>query len=389
MLRTKTSSAAHLPTPFVKHYMRRDDNVLPLVVAVATAPIVLADGVLRAPDGLDREHGIQFVIPDELRAIIPKAEDCTEATVREAWEFLCNEWLVDVAADHVGKAIIIADALTMIERSLLPERPCFFITAGQRGNGKTTLFIMLVMAVTGVRPAAAAWSFDENERRKALLAYLMAGVPYILWDNIPRGTQISCPHIERSCTTASYTDRKLGVSETVITAAATINHFTGNNIGAKGDLASRSLQVRLNVDRVDPENRDFMHPDPVGWTQNHRGEILRAGQELDFKDLFIRQEEDDEASASLDDALEIMMKKWPKGCAPLALVKMINSEAEGAQTVRDFLVAGQDRFISEKSVGWLLKPYVDTVTPSGHVLRKHKDTDTNTVIYRVERLKRS
>jgi hypothetical protein len=34
--------------------------------------------------------------------------------------------------------------------------------------------------------------------------------------------------------------------------------------------------VRLDVDRVDPENRDFRHPDPIGWTQSNRAEILAA-----------------------------------------------------------------------------------------------------------------
>jgi hypothetical protein len=37
-----------------------------------------------------------------------------------------------------------------------------------------------------------------RERRKALLAYFMYGVPYILWDNIARAMQLSCPHIEKS-----------------------------------------------------------------------------------------------------------------------------------------------------------------------------------------------
>ena len=37
------------------------------------SPIVLADGNLLAPDGLDRLRGILFIIPDELRAIIPTA----------------------------------------------------------------------------------------------------------------------------------------------------------------------------------------------------------------------------------------------------------------------------------------------------------------------------
>ena len=129
------------------------------------------------------------------------------------------------------------------------------------------------MAVTGLWPAAAAWSTNEEERRKALMSYFLSPT---LWDNIARCTQISCPHIEKSCTSTYYSDRKLGVSKMVCTAASTIHLFTGNNIGAKGDLASRSLHIRLDVDRVDPENRAFKHPEPVGWTENHRAEILAA-----------------------------------------------------------------------------------------------------------------
>ena len=153
------------------------------------------------------ERGIVFRIPPELLAMLPKREDCTPAAVAEAMRFLTDEWLVDVAADYAGKCILIAAALTIIERSLLPDRPAFWVTAGRRGGGKTTALIMLLMAATGMRPSAAAWSPNEEERRKALLSYLLAAVPAIVWDNIPRGTQISCPHIEKSCTTALYSDR--------------------------------------------------------------------------------------------------------------------------------------------------------------------------------------
>jgi hypothetical protein len=48
---------------------------------------------------------------------------------------------------------------------------------------------MLLTPLTGSRPAAATWSNDEEERRKALLSYFMRGESYILWDNIPRGSQ--------------------------------------------------------------------------------------------------------------------------------------------------------------------------------------------------------
>jgi hypothetical protein len=52
--------------------------------------------------------------------------------------------------------------------------------------------------------------------------------------------------------------------------------FTGNNVGPRGDLASRSLRARLELDRPDPENRPFKHPDPIRWTEENRGAILVA-----------------------------------------------------------------------------------------------------------------
>jgi hypothetical protein len=118
--------SVHLESPFVRHYMRRDDNALPTVVAIATLPIMLADGGLLAPDGLDRRRGIIFEIQKEVRTVIPVPANCTEEAVREAMQFLCDNWLCDVASDYIGKCTSIAMALTIIERSLLDERPAFF-----------------------------------------------------------------------------------------------------------------------------------------------------------------------------------------------------------------------------------------------------------------------
>jgi hypothetical protein len=152
-----------------------------------------------------------------------------------------------------------AFGMTLIERSLLSNRPVFFVSASRRGGGKTTALMMWFMAVTGAMPPAAAWSTNEEERRKALITYLMNGVPGIVWDNIARGSQVACIHIERSCTAKLLADRKLGVNENIVASAATVHAFCGNNIIPYGDLASRSLRVEIDVDRADPENRPFAH----------------------------------------------------------------------------------------------------------------------------------
>jgi hypothetical protein len=271
----------------VAHFLQRNDGDLPTIAAVATLPLVAEDGALIYTDGLDRRRGIVFEVDPDLIETLPAREDCDALAVGAAMTFLQDEWLADVgdptvgattdsAADPACRCTLIALALTLIERSLLDQRPTWWVTAGQRGSGKTTAIAMVVQAVTGECAAASAWSSQEDERRKALLAYLMSGRPYIMWDNIPRGAQIACQYIEASCTSQSYADRVLGVSEMAHVSAATVHIFTGNNVAPRGDLASRSLTVRLDVERSDPENRRFKHPDPIGWTQINRDRVLRA-----------------------------------------------------------------------------------------------------------------
>src|SRR5262249_27860137 len=87
--------SVHLASPFVRHFLRRhDDDALPTAVAVATLPIVLADGVLLATRGLDRYRGIVSRIQEEMLALMPSREDCTPEAVAEATRFLVDDWLV-------------------------------------------------------------------------------------------------------------------------------------------------------------------------------------------------------------------------------------------------------------------------------------------------------
>lgn len=399
-----TGRSVHLASPFVRHYMQRSGGALPIVGAIATLPLVLANGAVLAEPGLNRECGIVLKLEPGIVALMPNPEDCGDDEVAAAMHFLCEEWLIDVATTYAGKCILIAAAMTIIERSLFPDRPAFWVTAGRRGGGKTTALTMLIMATLGLRPAAAAWTPNEEERRKALLSYFMDGVPYILWDNVPRGTTISCPHIERSCTAETYVDRKLGVSERVQASAATVHFFTGNNIGPKGDLASRSLQARIEIDRTDPENRPFRHCDPIGWTEANRAKILRAlymlllgnpelskarsapaktrfklwwrvvgaaienaakcaGHEIDFQQLFLEQETDEEDSAELADALAVLDSRFPVGtfkAVDIASLINANGNTTDGAAVREFLFPGGkvDQAVSTKSVSKRLGAHV-------------------------------
>jgi hypothetical protein len=266
---------ASLPRPFVDAFMQiLTKSRLPVIHAVNTMPMVLADGTILDGVGLDRSTGLVHRIEPALRACLP-ASEITAAEVREAIDWLLNVWLCDVLASTADKLVVILLALTIIQRHLLRERPAFCITAGTRGTGKTTLIMMVAMAVLGRLPAAAAWSTNEEERRKSLFTYLLQGIALLVWDNLPRGLSISCPHIAKSLTAPTSTDRILGASKAPEPVATSIQVFTGNAVLPGGDLASRTPTIHLLVTRPDPENRSVKHNDPVAWTEAHRGEILR------------------------------------------------------------------------------------------------------------------
>ena len=263
---------------FARNYRRQAlGSPLPVIVSVATMPVILPDGTVLSGHHLDRERCILFRVPEELATLLPGPEERTPDHVAQALSFLTDQWLVDVPTSYGGKLNLVSMACTILERNILPgEKPGFYVTSGRRGNGKTTAITMVSVAVTGQRGSAASWSASSEERRKAMLAHLGDGVPLLCFDNIPRGSMISDPTIDKVLNFPTHTDRVLGSSESRTVSTVTVLCWTGNNIGPRGDNVSRSHVIRLETDRPDPENRKFAHADPIEWTFAHRGQILRA-----------------------------------------------------------------------------------------------------------------
>jgi hypothetical protein len=388
---------------------------------------------------VDVARKLVFRIAPQLLRLVEDVDRPSDAKVARALDYLLNDWLCDVATGFQGKCILIALALTIVERVLLPERPAFFVTAGKRGGGKTTALMMVILAVTGKKPAAAAWSFNEEERRKALVAYLSEGLAAMVFDNVPLGTTISCPTVEKILTAETYSDRVLGQSSTMSVQAFTVLTFTGNNIGPKGDLASRSLTARLDVDRPDPENRPFRHADPVAYTIENRGKILRAlytilrgnrqlqepqapktrfkawwhlvgsalehasdslvenapaategrttAEPIDFATIFRDLEGDDEEAASVGDVLDALKTVWPdKYFESSDVAKLINAPLDGEQDkasrLREFFAEQSGRKaateVSSIKIGKRLGNMVDTpIIVEGRTLKLVKSAPKN------------
>jgi hypothetical protein len=227
----------------------------------------------------------------------------------------------------------------------------------------------------------------------------------VVWDNIPRGAAISCPSIEKSLTAATYSDRILGQTGTRTVPATTVNFFTGNNISPRGDMASRSLQTRLTADRPDPENRTFDHPDPIAWTNAHRGNILRAlyiillgnprlnasapthaetrfkmwwhlvgsavehaahlhqpSSKLSFRTLFQSGEAGEEQSSSLSTVLDVLRHQWPTGFRASDVATFAGQASEEAIEFKVALESASGKplmVLTATTVAWRLKALAD------------------------------
>ena len=171
------------------------------------------------------------------------------------------------------------------------------------------------------------------------------------------------------------------------------------------------------VDRPDPENRTFTHPDPIGWTGGSRAEILAAlytislgnpmllcprdapcrtrfkmwwrvvgsaiehaarlnKQAVDFEKLFAGSEEDEEETTSLAEALKAMSEEWPMNALSVtkfkasAVADLINDQQSNPNSpnLRAFLFGDQPPAFraSIASVGKRLKQHVDNPVKHGN-----------------------
>ena len=104
-----------LGSVFVSTYKCLHNSKLPIVVAVSTSPFVSPiSGAPIAGVGLDRDARIFYEIEPALLECVPDPATITDQQAVDAYNFLANEWLVDVATNADGKAVAISAALTMI-----------------------------------------------------------------------------------------------------------------------------------------------------------------------------------------------------------------------------------------------------------------------------------
>jgi putative DNA primase/helicase len=120
------------------------------------------------------------------------------------------------------------------------------------------------------------WAESPDELRKGLFSSLLAGDRTIGYDNLPSGIKVRSPYLCLFLTADVYSDRKLGSSDVPAIPNRSVVFLTGNNITPVGDLARRSLVVRLDANMTRLRDRKFRIGDLREHVAERRAELLMA-----------------------------------------------------------------------------------------------------------------
>lgn len=214
-------------------------------------PVMRADGriELLAP-GMDAESKTFTAEAGFTPEIMPIAEAAD----------MLRSFLAEFAwPDDDGRslAVHIAAMLTVFAGGILPRgtiRPVFLYLANCEGAGKTLLASLAGIPYAEPPPAEAAPN-DKEEWRKKLLALTVSGRRLVLLDNL-KG-HLDSGVLEAYVTSATFTDRILGITKEFTGEAGATLLLTGNRLTISPDMRRRSLPVELFMPELRAEDRKF------------------------------------------------------------------------------------------------------------------------------------
>jgi hypothetical protein len=234
---------------------------------IAGAPLLRPDGTLLQDPGYDQKTGLYLASKIPLNRV---PEQPTEKQVEDARSFILDRFLCDFPwvdeadrANYVG--VLVTPVLRKFTRAL---SPFVVYTATMPSSGKS---ILTHAAGTIYGQRVLTWPDGEGsdaELRKSITSVLADPVGTVIFDNLAEGTVIKSPVLARLITDPTWADRLLGGNVTASFVNDRLWCATGNNLQLGGDMATRTVMIRLDPDMPRPEERppgDFAIPNLDQW----------------------------------------------------------------------------------------------------------------------------
>lgn len=234
------------------------------LAGVVTAPVLRPDGTLIQDPGYDSATGLYYSPELDVPRVPERPSD---EDTRDALAFLLEEVLGDFPwKDAADLANYIALLMTPILRPYIGGLvPLGAISASERGSGKTLLTNVIGRLY---RMISRPWVSSDEEIRKAITSVLMTSTaPVVLFDNVGDHDSVAAPSLAKLLTSDQWDDRILGGNNSFAGQNDRLWMVTGNQIEFAGDIAQRTVLVRLSPDGPDPDLRTgFTIPDLDEWT---------------------------------------------------------------------------------------------------------------------------
>ncbi|HEY9391307.1 MAG TPA: hypothetical protein VIR27_16270, partial [Mycobacteriales bacterium] len=250
-------------------------DAVPPLAAIIGSPVIRPDGSILQDPGYDPATWAYY----DPRTPIERVPDTpTPADVAEARALIVDQVLGDfcwVAPADLSNYIALL--MTPLLRPMITgHTPLGAISATERGSGKT-----LLTTILGVLYGMAfrAWTSDDEELRKFITTTLLRNDPVVLFDNVADHDTVASPILAALLTGTNWDDRLLGTNQTSATINDRLWLITGNNVSIGGDIASRTVLVRLDPRTPRPDLRADFRLGPLDmWLQSehNRAATLRA-----------------------------------------------------------------------------------------------------------------
>jgi hypothetical protein len=220
---------------------------LPPLKAMVSQPVLDDDGKLHFEAGYDAGSGLYLAF-DPGAYKLPEPTHENALTALAALTDLLSEFRFNSQRDF---ATALAAIFTAVLRRGLGRCPAFHVRAPAPGSGKSYLCEVIAYFADPRPPAKISYPTRDEEASKAILAVLI-GAPAVLEFDDMADDWKSFGAVNRMLTSATFSDRLLGVTETATVSTDVLVLGSGNNTGPRDDLLRRVCVIELDTREETP-----------------------------------------------------------------------------------------------------------------------------------------